>query len=110
MNAGALKHRFEIYKFNENRNEFGEMEKSEIKFAEVWGYIDAIKGDEKYINQKEITLLTHKIVIRYISGIDESCFIKFKGRKFNINNIINPHEINRLLFLNCTEIKRGFDG
>lgn len=106
MRAGRLRERIEIYKFDEIANEYGERERVERLIKSVWASIDSIKGDEKYINDKEISLLTHKVEIRYFKGLDESYFIKFKGCKFNIKSVINPYERDERMILMCIEQRR----
>lgn len=107
MRVGKLRHRINIYNFNEIKNEYGEAKLKETLVTTVWGMIDAIKGDEKYINNKEVSNITHNVEIRYLSNLDESYFVKFKDRVFDIKSVINPYEKNERLILLCVERKRG---
>lgn len=106
MRAGALRNRIEIYALKEVFNEYGEAELEETLFKRVWAFMNAIDGNEKYISDKQMSEITHKFEIRYLKGLDESFFIKFKGRIFDIKALINPYEKNEKLLLNCVERKR----
>ncbi|MCZ6105690.1 phage head closure protein [Campylobacter ureolyticus] len=108
MRVGKLRHRIEIYKFDEIRNEYGEAEKKELFVKKVWAFIDAVKSDEKYIQNKQMSEVTYKLEIRYLKGLDESFFIKFKGEVFDIKSIINPYEKNQRLLLVCIKRQRDY--
>ena len=108
MRVGKLRHRIEIYKLDEVFNEYGEAELKEVFVKKIWAFMDAIKGDEKYINDKQMSEVDYKFEIRFLKGLDESCFIKYKGNIFDIKSVINPYEKNERLLLNCTQRKRDY--
>lgn len=78
MRVGKLRHRIEIYKNIQTQNEYGESELKSELIATLWASINTIKSDEEYISQKEQSILTHKIEIRYVKNIEESYLSNLK--------------------------------
>ena len=68
-------------------------------FAAVW----PISANEQIKNQQTSMEITHRVRIRYKSGIDASYRIKFGSRYFSIVSVINPNESNKMLELLCKE-------
>lgn len=50
--------------------------------------------------------ITHLLTIRYRPDITEDMWVDYKGRKLDIETIINPMEANKELKLHCKEVKK----
>ena len=73
----------------------------------VWAYIKPMKAYERMQAQKLETPLSHKVTIRYRSGVTTKHRLLFGSRVFHIKGIINPDEANQFLELTCIEIEEA---
>jgi len=69
----------------------------------IWAAINPVKNWENAISLQNETRTTHKITIRYVSGLTNKMRVNFGGRYFNINSILNPEEANIRLDIMATE-------
>lgn len=51
--------------------------------------------------------ITHKFCIEYLSGVTAETWVSFNGRRFDIVDVENCCEENRVLILRCTERGTG---
>ena len=87
----------------ETRNSFGEPDKAWAKFADCWASIRPIQGDESFLSQRIHADVTHRIVIRYLSGITPQMRVLFGTRAFGIRSIRTVDEINHTMVLEVVE-------
>jgi SPP1 family predicted phage head-tail adaptor len=105
MNIGKMRHKITIEQKTEVSDGAGGYTESWISFATVWASVEPISGKEYYEAQQTQSEATHKIRIRYRTGILPSMRVNFKGRIFAITSPpINWEERNRELMLECTEV------
>lgn len=106
MNPGGLSHRIKIEIQTGRQNEYGEPLNigDEGNYIEVWASITPIVGKEFFAAEKENSEITHKIRIRYASGIKPSMRVNFNNRIFQIMSVINYQERNSELQLMCKEL------
>ena len=71
--------------------------------ATVWAGIWPVSASEQIQANATTMTISHRIRIRYQSGIKGSYRIKFGTRYFAIVSIINPNERNEWLDLICKE-------
>lgn len=102
-NCRIYRHKIEFFKFIAALNEFGESEKEEIKICEAFAQIKPYQGNEKFFNDKVNTEISHRIKIRYQSGLDNEMIIKFGGRIFEIVSLINKDELNKEILIMAIE-------
>jgi SPP1 family predicted phage head-tail adaptor len=107
MNPGELRHRIDIWGNVSTTNELGETEYSPSKIKTLWAAIMPQTG--KLQVQQANTILsnvTHKIIVRYGAGNDitQDMYIIFRGKRFNIDYILNPYFKNETLELFCEEV------
>ena len=90
MRAGNLRHKITIQSIGTTTNDFGEIEEGNYQdFKTVWASITPISGKESFLSNTDFAMVTHKIKIRFIEGLNASMQIVFQGRKFRIKNIRN---------------------
>ena len=65
--------------------------------------IEPLKGSEQLRAMQLEDKVSHRVTIRYRSGITAKQRIKFGSRLLNIRAVINPEERNRFLELLCDE-------
>lgn len=105
MNIGDLRHRIEIYGKTQIENELGETDFTFGKIKTIWAAI--IPQTSKMQSGQANTILsntTHKIIVRYDKGITQDMYIMFKGKRFDINYILNPYFKNETLEIFCSEV------
>jgi len=73
-------------------------------FATIWAEIKPISGKELMAAETIGSEISHKINIRYKSGIKPNMRVKFGVRYFNIISVINFNELNTLMQLVCKEL------
>jgi SPP1 family predicted phage head-tail adaptor len=53
-------------------------------FKTVWGSLEPLAGREFQYAQQMHGNVTHKVVMRYVAGIDKTMQIQWNGRTFNL--------------------------
>jgi SPP1 family predicted phage head-tail adaptor len=72
--------------------------------ATVWASIEPTGGTETLAAGSETSVVTHRIEIRYIAGLNASMQVGFSGRKFQITAVENPDERTKKLYLQVVEL------
>lgn len=103
MNPGRFRHRITFMHLIESMNEVGDDILIEEPFKTVWASMEPLKGREYIEAQKIQPEITYRIIIRYVEGITPDMTIEFKGRKFNIQSILNVDERNKFLEIYAVE-------
>lgn len=109
MNAGKLKHSVELW---ENRKTINSMNEKGIapSFVRVLKYVEIIpQTGSLQKHQGADTLLsrvTHKAILRYHAGKDikQDQWFLFRGKRFDIRFILNPHFHNEKLEIFLEEV------
>lgn len=94
---GKMKQRVSIQSITQASDGQGGFTESWATDATVWAYVRPVKGYEKYQAQQVQTPVTHKITIRYRTGVTTKQRILFGSRVFNIKEVLNPDEANHFL-------------
>jgi SPP1 family predicted phage head-tail adaptor len=103
VRIGRLRHRIAIERVTETRDTDGSVIETWSTYATVQASIDPISGREYFAAQSVQADLTHRIVMRYLSGIVPKMRVKYGSRIFDILSVINVSERNRELQLMCRE-------
>jgi SPP1 family predicted phage head-tail adaptor len=107
VNLGRYRHRIDIYGSTKTTNEIGETEYIDGKVARIWAYIIPQTGSiQKQEVETILSNVTHKIIVRYQAGksITQDMHIMFRGKRFDIKYILNPHFTNQTLEIFCQEV------
>lgn len=105
MNIGDLRHRITFQKLSSGVNDYGEPVSSWDDVKTVWSSVNPIVGIEYFAAETVQSEITHKIRIRYTTGITTDMRIKFnEDRYFSIISIINYQERNVEFQLMCKEV------
>lgn len=103
MESGKLRHRVQIQSATEARDAHGQMIKTWTLVATVWARIEPLRGKEYIEAQASTATVTHKIKMRHRT-LTVGQRLVHAARTFNIENIINPNELDVLLEVMCTEV------
>lgn len=104
IRAGELRHRIQLVKPTLVQDASGGIEEDQASVtATVWASVEALTGRELYAAQQKVSEVTHKITIRYMSGITAKLNVRFDNREFQIEAVQNPDERRKMLLLLCIE-------
>jgi SPP1 family predicted phage head-tail adaptor len=106
MKIGKLRHKITIeYKANVPDGAGGWTEDWVAFASNVAASVEPISGKEYFEAQQTQSEVTHKIRIRFKSGITSAMRVNFKGRIFAMTSPpINWEERNRDMMLMCSEV------
>ena len=103
MKVGDLRHRITIQKPTKTADGMGGFTETWADHATVWAAVWPLKGQTLLDAKKLETVISHRIVTRYISGVYPYWRISYDSRTFTIDSIVNPDERNRWLEFLCYE-------
>lgn len=105
MNPGELNKRVTFQRSDTGQDGFGQPVEIWIDVVTVWASVNPIVGREFFAAETISSELTHKVKIRYRSGITPDMRIKFSERIFEIKAPpINYKENNTELQIMCKEL------
>ena len=104
MQAGKLRHRGTIQQATETLDAQGNATPTWSTFADRWMDIQPLTGRELWSARQVQSQVSHKIVLRHLSGVTTKMRVSVRSRTFNIESIINANERDRMLELMCTEV------
>ena len=105
MRAGSLRNKAELQAIGSTQNEFGEVVQGDYtKLKDVWCMITPIRGSEKFLSNADYAKTTHKIKIRYTSGVNASQRLVWKERIFDIISVMNISERDREIEILAEEV------
>jgi SPP1 family predicted phage head-tail adaptor len=103
LRLGKLRHRITIEQVAESQDTDGSVIETWSSFASAQGSIKPVSGREYFDAQTTQADVTHRIYLRYITGITSKMRIKYNQRIFDILFVINTRERNLELQLMCRE-------
>jgi SPP1 family predicted phage head-tail adaptor len=103
MNIGKLRHRIAIEQVTETQDTDGAVIETWSVFAVAQASIEPISGREYIAAQSTQAEVTHRIRLRYLSGVTPKMRVNCNSRIFDILSAINVGERNRELQLMCRE-------
>ena len=102
MRAGQLRHRVEIQSRAATRTR-GQVTEAWTTYTTGWASIEPRSGRELERAHMVVADATHKVGIRYYSGVSTRDRFLFGTRKLNIASVVNVEERDRELILICVE-------
>lgn len=74
-----------------------------IFIAEVWASVEPVSAGERFFSQQIKSEVTHKVRIRYRTGLNEAMRVLHRDRVFSIESIIDIEERQEFLEIRCIE-------
>lgn len=106
INAGKLRERVTVQQASESRNALGETVLSWSTFAARWASVEGVSSREALtLGQNEITI-THKVQMRYLSGLTQRMRLQWRGRTLEIVSLLEHDNRSRHEAI-CAESKDG---
>lgn len=89
MNIGHLRHRITIQQYSTTSDGQGGFTRSWTTFATRWASIEPIKGLDQFRDDQKRSRQMYKIMLRYLSGLNEKMRISYDGATYFIISIEN---------------------
>jgi SPP1 family predicted phage head-tail adaptor len=105
--ASRLRHRLTLQQEVQTPDGAGGSQRTWENVADLWAEINTVIhkfGDEKLVAGQMQSAITHKITLRYRTGITTGMRFVYDERAFNIRNIMNVQENNEILELLVEEL------
>ncbi len=103
MNAGKLRHRVTVEQPTASSDGYGGSTVSWTTFATAWAAVEPLSGREYFQAQQAQAAVTHKVTMRYLSGVTPRMRVKHGSRLLTIVSAIDTDERHRELVLMCEE-------
>jgi SPP1 family predicted phage head-tail adaptor len=103
MNAGKLTKRVRLEAEVRFTDEGGGASTGWALVAEVFAAVVPLQGAERVVAMQLAANLTHRVEIRYRSGMDERMRVVYEGRVFGIAAVLDLDERHDEIHLLCEE-------
>ena len=101
--VGAMRHRVAIQENIQTPDSQGGFTESWGTIAAVWASIEPVKAYERFQAAQLETPISHKIMLRYRTGVTTAHRILYGTRVFNIKGVINVDEAGAFLRIEAIE-------
>lgn len=88
INAGRLRERVTVQQASENRNALGETVLSWSTYAERWASVEGVSSRESLAYGQQQIDVTHRVRMRYLSGLTQSMRLQWRGRTLEIISLL----------------------
>lgn len=88
MDAGRLRERVTVQQASENRNALGETVLSWSTYAERWASVEGVSSRESLAYGQQQIDVTHRVRMRYLSGLTQSMRLQWRGRTLEIISLL----------------------
>jgi len=105
MTPGNFRHRVRIEKLVRTQNAYGEEADSWEVFAVANAFVEPMRADTLFEADQRQMAVTHKITMRYTSGLKGDYRVFYKSRYYRIDGVVNIEERGRFTELLCTELE-----
>lgn len=103
LHSGLLRQQITIERETQTKDSVGGYSSSWATHIQPFAFVKPISGLERLHAMKLETNVTHKIYIRYVSGLTTKDRVAFNSREMQIHSIINLEERDKWLELTCIE-------
>ena len=110
MYAISLNHRIQIEQAAEASDGTGDPVRTWSLVATLWASVNALTGREAFNAKQVLAEVTHRVTIRYRTGLTPKMRVKFDGRYFDILSVLDAKETKVWLELMCVERIGGVSG
>ena len=103
MHIGFLRKRITIQNETSTPDGAGGFVLAWSDVATVWAEIMPLNGREVFVAQQPEGRVTHRVTLRWFSGVTTDMRVVFNSRVFNIRSVLNTDERNQWLELMVEE-------
>ena len=105
MDIGRMRHRVILQSKTSTQDETGAAIETWATERTVWGDISPLNSREYWSAQQVQSDVTHRVILRYYSGLRTDWRIKYGTRIFDIRSVINVDERDEQHILLCREFQ-----
>lgn len=88
MDAGRLRERVTVQQASESRNALGETVLAWSTYAERWASVEGVSAREALAAGQQDVTITHRVRMRYVSGMTQNMRIAWRSRTLNIVSLL----------------------
>jgi SPP1 family predicted phage head-tail adaptor len=103
MRPGTLNKPVEVQTFTETRGSKGQIERTPDLLDTRMASIEPLSGQEIFDARQVQSQATHKVKMWQFPGLKPADQLKFEGRIFNIESVLNPEEAGVASEIMCVE-------
>lgn len=103
FDVGRLNKRITFMKFQTAKDAMGQNVQKLMPIKEVWASFYPIRGSEFYESKRLEGKTYYRCYCRYNKDIDSNCFIRFEGKDFHIESVIDVNLEHKMLEISCIE-------
>jgi SPP1 family predicted phage head-tail adaptor len=103
VRIGRLRHRVMLEQVTRTADGQGGWTEAWGTLATVWAGVEPLRGVERYEAQKINAKISHKVVIRALTGVTAAQRVKFGDRYLTVEGVININEKNQTMEMYCSE-------
>jgi SPP1 family predicted phage head-tail adaptor len=104
IRAGDLDQRITLQQITETRDSFGGVTETWTDVATVWAGISMLSGRESFAAQHVYAEATHRVIVRYRTGVDAKMRVKWGSKYLNIISVDETVRRKGMLVLVCEEV------
>lgn len=104
VRAGRLRHRITLERLTNSDDEYGEPTSSYEVYGSFWAAVESLSGRELWQAQQVKATTTHRVTMRYVTGVAPGMRVIHKARTLEIDSVVDVGERTRELQLMCTEV------
>lgn len=101
--AGKLRHSITFQQMQKTPDGVGGFTRAWVDVATVHAFVNPLSGNERWQSQRVEANTTHRIFIRYRSGITPEMRVNFGGRIMQVVAVLNLEERNKWLEIQAVE-------
>lgn len=102
--AGSLRHRVTIESPTETQDEYGAVSLTWSTVAVVYAEIVPLTGREKIHAEQQSSDLSHRVTVRYLSGVTPRMRVLFGARVLEVSSVRDIDERRRWTEMLCREV------
>lgn len=106
MQAGQLRRRVTVQQPAQAPDRYGQLADTWADVGTYWAFVRTPTGREAIIAQQFKAELTHVVTMRYLGSapLGPNMRLAYKGRIFNVLDVLNVDERNRQYDVHCQEV------
>lgn len=103
LRSGELNRRITIQQRATSTDSYGQQATTWADVLSCWAAIEPLDGRELLLAQAINAEVTHRLTVRYRTGITAAMRATYQGRLFNIHAVLDPDTAHVALQLLCSE-------
>lgn len=89
---GRMRHRVELQRLTERQDDVGGVSLEWNTYATVWAAVEPIRGREYFIREQVAGDVSHRVVMRWRSGVSVRDRVLHDGRQLEVESVLDRDE------------------